>query len=143
MTTDLTKEQLEKEIAAYRGNPLFAELANLLRREARFDEALSVCLEGLSSNPKCHKGRLQLARIFYEKDCLPFAIRELELLAKELPRNSSVLKLIEMISPSAAKIANIAAGAAAVKDQPVIEKTLAEAEFDMDLLADMGDKKKD
>jgi len=75
------------------GDPAFAELADLLRRTSRLTEALEVCLAGLSRNPGVYRGRLTLARIYVERGWHPFAVREIEVLSRELPTNEALQRL--------------------------------------------------
>ena len=77
-------DELNATFASDPGNPLFAELADMLRQKGEHLKAIEVCLSGLSSNPECAKGRLMLARIYYERSYLPFAIGELKELARQL-----------------------------------------------------------
>lgn len=95
-----TKEKEYKDtLGADPGNPIFADYADLLRQEARYNEGMEVCLAGLSLNPVCHKGRLVLARIYYERGFLPFAVNELLILNRKLPESVSVRKLLEKLAP--------------------------------------------
>lgn len=117
------------------GDPIFAEYADQLRREGRHEEALHCCLAGLSANPTCHRGRLVLARLFYDWRYLSFAVRELEHLRSQLPSNTSITKLLAKLSPggssSAPSDALAPEPASASPNQPV---AVAEGEFDLDAL---------
>ena len=55
------------------GDPAFIELADHMRRNDRYEEALLTCLKGLSANPSAHRGRLLLARLFFERGFWPSA----------------------------------------------------------------------
>ena len=116
------------------GNPVFADYAEVLRKEGKLEEALQVCFRGLSRTPSCHLGRLVLARIFYQSSQLPFAIREIEQLCRELPELSSINRLLKALSPDS-KLEVKAQGESAKSETP--EKTIAEAEFDFDMIAEM------
>jgi lipopolysaccharide biosynthesis regulator YciM len=106
------------------GDPLFAQFADKLREEQRYHEAMDICFQGLSSNPSCHRGRLVLARVFYERMFWPFAVRELRILMQAVPDNAHIAKIIERLAPGED-----------TSDVSVVEKrvgdTVAETEFDM------------
>ncbi len=101
------------------GDPLFADLAEELRRGGELIRAMEICLRGLSANPACHKGRLVLARVFYELRYLPFALREIEELCRALPHSRSLQRLREKLSPE-------------VSGAEQQEETVAEADFDFE-----------
>jgi predicted Zn-dependent protease len=123
-------DELRQQIEEDPGNPVFAELAEALRKQEQLAEALDVCLLGLSANPECHKGRLVLSQLFYQKGYYPFAIRELEQLHRALPENRSVRKLLEKLSPGSVGESGSAAAARDGSEQD----TIAEADFDFDML---------
>jgi lipopolysaccharide biosynthesis regulator YciM len=81
------------------GNPEFADYADKLRRSSQFGEAMIVCLKGLSANPACQRGRLILARTYFDQKLIPFALKELEQLLIEIPDNQLLAKLISTIAP--------------------------------------------
>lgn len=112
----------EKQSGGGTAQHAFAESAENLRRSGKLEEALKVCLQGLSANPAHHKGRLVLARVFFEMGYLPFAIREIEELCEALPESKSLQRLRDKLSPQPAE----ASGGA--------EETVAEADFDLDEL---------
>ena len=104
----------------------FADRAEGLRISGKLDDALTIAMTGLSENPDAHRGRLVLARILYEKGYLPFAVREVEQLVREVPSNTAVRKLLETLAPDR------------VLGGPRItttNDTVAESEFDLDALA--------
>ena len=115
------------------GNPEFADYAEGLRRSGNFSEAMNICLRGLSANPACHKGRLILARVYFDQKLMPFALKELEQLQGELPENKLVSKLLDSIAPG-----NRTPKAHAGPDRTSTEtETIAEADFafdDLDLI---------
>ncbi len=80
-------------------NPIFAEYAEYLRRKKRWWDAIEVCMEGLSHNPSVLAGRIVLARIYYQKGWLPFAVRELELIYSERPDSAETVSLLKKLSP--------------------------------------------
>jgi predicted Zn-dependent protease len=112
------------------GDPVFAEYAERLRASGRHGEAIEICLRGLSSNPSCHGGRLVLARTFYEKGYHPFAQREVEQLARDLPDSRTVQQLR----------ARLCGGASQNETR---EERVAEAEFDIDELELIEKKEKE
>jgi len=98
------------------GNPVFAEVADVLREHGDLTQALSVCLHGVEANPSCHLGRLVLARVFFEMGCAGFAIRELAILRQLVPANVSLIRLIERLAPEvAATSATPASGGESVR----------------------------
>ena len=119
-----TNEDLKKLLEQDPGNPVYGDFADGLRRRGDLLGALQVCLSGLSSNPGHHLGRLVLARVFYDLGCMPFALRELVYLRRELPDVQSIKKLVDKLSP---------AGAADTKETSESEEAVfAEADFDFD-----------
>ena len=112
------------------GSPVFVEFAEFLRGLRRHSEAIDVCLAGLSANPDAHRGRLMLARIYYECGFVPFAVRELQLLVGHFPQNRALAKLSERLSP--------AHGA----QNSSAESEVAEAEFDIDAISLIAEDRK-
>lgn len=66
---------------------VFAPLAEAYRRLGRFDEAISICLEGLEHHPDFHGGRVVLAKCFLGKNMLTQARTELERVVHAVPEN--------------------------------------------------------
>jgi len=133
----MNKQELEALLGQDPGNGVFADYAELLRSEGQIDLAMDSCLRGLSINPGIHKGRLTLARLYYEKGFLPFAIRELELLRAALPDNRSISKLLEKFQPGSTQ-SNLVPHQSAESSS-----TIAESEFevgDLDLLDEDDEK---
>ncbi|MBN8550138.1 MAG: hypothetical protein J0M12_12545 [Deltaproteobacteria bacterium] len=135
MTAELELRQIVKEDP---GNPLFAELAEQLRKSGQHAEALDICLSGLSKNPSCHVGRLVLARVFFDRQMFPFAVRELEALRAALPQSKTIAKLLEKLSPGASQNPVSVAPAA-----PSEAETFAETDFDFEELDLIGQDKKE
>ena len=114
------------------GDECFVEYADYLRVHRRYLEGIGVCLAGLSANPGLRRGRLVLARVFYDAGYLPFAAREVEELSRLAPANPAIKRLLEVM----------------VQDMPSEERgkeaegnveadsTVAEADFDFD---DLGE----
>jgi hypothetical protein len=90
----MTHDDLVALIAKDPGNPQFVILAENFRARGQQLEAVRVLMAGLSANPTYHRGRLLLARLFYELQFVPFAIRELEELQRALPQSLSIAKLL-------------------------------------------------
>ena len=111
------------------GNPVFADYAEELRLGGRFSEAIEVCLKGLSANPSCHRGRLILARVFFERGFVPFAAREVNILRETLPELKSVQRLYEKFYPD-------------VAEDEGGEATIAESDFEISELEMVGEEKK-
>lgn len=126
MEIDEIKARLEEDP----GDPVFAELGEAYRIAGDLQEALWICLRGLSSNPDVHQGRLLLARIFYQLEYFPFAVRELRELAVALPENEHIRKLLEGLSPGSS---------AGVGHGGEIDgaEVVAESDFDIDVLEDI------
>ncbi len=112
----------------------FTDRAEGLRLSGKLEEALSVVLKGLSDNPDAHRGRLVLARIFYEKGYLPFAVREVEHLVRQVPSNAALKKLLGTLAPDRGGEIQGSTGS--------VEDTVAESEFDLDALALLEDDPK-
>ena len=108
------------------GNPVFLEYAESLRSEGRLTEALIVCLSGLSKNFSLHRGRLLLARLFFEQGFYPFAAREISYLARYFPSNTAIQKLHQKLS-----FAALAADDGSDSVQPQTD-IVAEADFDVE-----------
>lgn len=109
----MDREELELIVSADPGNSLFANLAELLREDGKLDRAFNVCFAGLSQNPGCHKGRLILARLYYESGFVPFAIKELEEIYRSLESSQSSTQFISKL------LKRLGSGLA---DQPIAAK---------------------
>lgn len=101
------------------GNARFVDYAEFLRKEGRLDEALLISLKGVSANPTLTKGRLILARVFYELGFHAFAAREIRELLATMPENGTLKRLLELLSPG---------------EGDFEESVVAESDFDIDLL---------
>lgn len=66
---------------------VFAPLAEAYRRLGRFDDAISICLEGLEHHPDFHGGRVVLAKAYLAKNLLAEARTELERVVHAVPEN--------------------------------------------------------
>jgi hypothetical protein len=97
----------------------------------------------LTKNPNCHRGRLVLARLYYDAGYIPFAVTELEKLCRYLPESQALRRLLLKLSPEA-KIEELkpAEGAA---NTPTTSATVAETDFsfeDLDLIEEAEKEKK-
>ena len=119
----VSKEEYRAILQYDPGNSVFVGFADLLRSEGSAEEAINVCLLGLTHNPGFHRGRLLLARLYYDKGYIPFAVREVETLVSAAPQNAALRKLLFKLSPTSETSDR------KVSDTPV--QTLAEAEFDI------------
>ena len=84
------RQNIEKEC--------FAEYAEKLRLSRKYSASIRVCLEGLSKNPTVDRGRLVLARTYYDCGYIDFSLRELSFLIKRHPDNVYIKSLIEKLS---------------------------------------------
>lgn len=122
------------------GNPAFVDCAEELRRAGDLGEALEICLAGLSANPSSLRGRLVLARVFYESGYIPFAARELAYLRRARPESESLGKLCEELGVEA--LQDSFADAMQVSPAQGDAEVVAETEFDLDVLESLSDEKK-
>jgi predicted Zn-dependent protease len=126
-------EQTQALLAHDPGAPQFVVAAEALRLEGGHAEALVVLLKGLSCSPNNQQGRLLLARVLYECDCVPYAIRELEQLCAALPNNPSLHKLYRALSGNDYQAAARASSQSAV---------MAESEIDFDAIEELGEERR-
>lgn len=129
----MSDEQFRELLGQDPGDPAFAEFADILRRDGRHGEGFEVCFAGLTANPGCHRGRLVLARLFYERLYWPFAVRELKQLAEALPDNKQVRRLLERMAPETASARR------GEESDVSADTTVAEAEFDVADVELMGE----
>ena len=138
------EESLRVLVARDRGDPAFAELADLQMARGEHQQALVTLLGGLSANPSHQVGRLILARLFLHLDFTPFAIRELRELRASAPSCESLKRLIEAVAPgslaaeqgSLGIASHVSEGAAGASSSSVsrAEEVVAEDEFEFDIL---------
>lgn len=110
------------------GDECFADYAEYLRLQDRSQEAILVSIAGLSANPSFHKGRLMLARLFFECGYLLFAIREIRELRAALPANMGVKRLLEVLERDRKPDEE--------EKAPGEEQMVAQTDFDIDDLAE-------
>ena len=140
--------ELPRELQDDPGDPKFLECCEHYRDTGDVLKALALCSRGLSANPSHHQARLFLAKIFFELGCVPFATREIDTLIDELPHVDSLRRLRDRIVPSgpdsSAMGASEASPSSTTSDQaepkPVVDETLAEADFDFSELDLMDDE---
>lgn len=118
----MNEDEILEILSADPGNSIFSDFAEALHKEGNSEAAIIVCLRGLSSNPSLHKGRLILAKIYYDLGFKPFSIEQLKYLQKNLPSNKSIRNLLEKLDPQEFNKTTIQL------NQEV--KTFAEAEFE-------------
>ncbi len=147
-------QELPQELQEDPGDISFLGVAGDYREKGELLKAVVICLRGLSANPSYHQGRLLLARLYFELECLPFALKELELLHQDMPHIDSIGRLLERLSPGASNVADEPSSDStyeqeAPKDTPERsrpaqqEETLAETDFDFDELDDLEDLEDD
>ncbi|HMO01576.1 MAG TPA: hypothetical protein PKD37_05465 [Oligoflexia bacterium] len=125
-----------KILATDPGNPLFTEYARILVSKGRLQDALMVCLRGLSADSANHMGRLILAKIYFELKFYPFALAELRKLKSSFPESKDVKKLCTLLSGEAME--NLSGDLASDKEATASD-IVAEAEFDFEQI-DLIDK---
>lgn len=85
--------EFKQKLAVDPGNPIFAQYAELLSSQGKWHEAIETCLKGLSRNPGAHQGRLTLAKLYYERGYIPFALKEVGELSHAFPQSQTLEKL--------------------------------------------------
>ncbi|MGI6681315.1 MAG: hypothetical protein ACOX3T_07540 [Bdellovibrionota bacterium] len=78
----------------------FPEYAEKLRLVKKHSASIRVCLEGLSKYPSVDRGRLVLARTYYDCGYVDFALKELLYLNQKNPDNIFIKRLITKFSIS-------------------------------------------
>lgn len=116
------------------GSEIFVDYARTLIAGGRKNDALNVLVSGLSHNPGHREARLMLARLHYDLNQLPFAVRELEILRGEMPESEAIARLINKLQPgeSAPGRPPFKIGRAPESPAPSAPSTLAEADFDLE-----------
>lgn len=147
------EQELRTRLREDPGDPVFADLAQLLRQAKRYEEARQVCYRGLSVNPAAHRGRLILAWLYYDEEYFEFARREVVALRDALPESEAIVKLASSLGegvPAAADalpsdpdaepspdtstklVSPLAAGRSPQKSAAAQSPVVAEAEIDLD-----------
>lgn len=118
----MNEDEVLNILSADPGNSIFSDFAEALHKDGNSEAAIIVCLRGLSSNPSYNKGRLSLAKIYYDLQFKPFCIEQLKTIHKNLPNNKSIKSLLEKLDPQDFNASTISLTSEV--------KTFAEAEFD-------------
>ncbi len=126
----MNQQDLEQILKNEPGDPRFVEFAQQLFVQGQNLRSIEVCLAGLSANPAAHEGRLLLAQIYFSCGYYPFATRELLELHRALPDNQTIVRLLEKLSP----------GSTAGSSTQDSSETLAESDFDLDVLESLGEE---
>ena len=121
--------EYEAKLEADASDPCFLEFAKLLYSDGHSARAIEVCMAGLSANPLQHEARLYLARVCFERKLYPYAIREVEELQKELPKNQQIQKLLEKLRPGSSESSEDSDTSG---ESAATEETVAETDFDLD-----------
>jgi tetratricopeptide (TPR) repeat protein len=77
---------------------VFARLSEAFRRSGRFEEAISVCQEGLKYHPGYTSGRVTLAHALYEKNDIENAEIEFKKVLESSPENVLALRMMGEIA---------------------------------------------
>lgn len=104
----------------------FVATAETYRLDGLHQDALVTLLKGLSENPSHDQARLLLARVFFELECIPFALNELRQLCQRYPNNVSLAKLYSSLGGEEIKATSSGAGS-----------VLAESEIDFDAIEEL------
>ncbi len=89
--------QVQEYLRRFREDPtsrIFAPLAETYRRMGRIDDAIEICLEGMSHHPDFHGGRVALARCYLDKREFALAKHELEKVVNVVPENLLAQRLL-------------------------------------------------
>ena len=87
---DDLRRRLEKDP----GSRLFAQLAEELRKDGEFEEAINVCREGLKRQPAYPSARMTLGRALFDTGDLAAARAEFETVLKGAPDNILASRLL-------------------------------------------------
>lgn len=90
---------LKAIVEADPSSPRFVDYARELLKLGESQEAMLVCLRGLSGDPGSAQGRIALAEAFFIQGLVPFAVREVEELSRMAPENETVSKLLAKLDP--------------------------------------------
>lgn len=112
------------------GSGVFVDYARALLAEGKKEEALHVLLSGLSHNSGNREGRLMLARLHYDLNQLPFAVRQLEILRGDMPESAAIGRLIDKLQPGGSRPSRT--GKPEEGRPPSGPAVLSEAEFDLE-----------
>jgi tetratricopeptide (TPR) repeat protein len=94
---DVDLNELERYLRIYQENPdsrVFAPLADMYRRLARYREAEQICREGLQRHPYYAGGKVALAYILFDTGRLPEAYQEINSVVTYYPDNLMARKIM-------------------------------------------------
>ena len=104
-----TIESLKDRIARDPFSRAFLQLAEEYRKDAKFKEAIEVCLDGLQRHPTYHTARISLGRTYLEAGDMENARRAFTEVLELQPENHLAAKLLAEIQK---KMGDVAAAAA-------------------------------
>src|SRR5471030_743936 len=87
-------EDLRRRVQKDPASIAFAQLAEELRRNADYQEAVDVCRTGLAIHPGYLSARVTLGRALLELDQLALAQTELEHVLRSAPENLAALRAL-------------------------------------------------
>lgn len=109
-------------------------------REGRVEEVLAPLLRAISAEPTVVAPRILLAKVFYEMELLPLAVRELQDLRAMMPESKYPVRLLERLAPD---VLGAMRGDSSIKDEvgevyksEKGEEVLSEVELDTDKIMD-------
>jgi tetratricopeptide (TPR) repeat protein len=108
-------EELRRRVQKDPASIAFAQLAEELRRSARFLEAVEVCHAGLDKYPGYLSVRVTLGRCLLDLDRLDDAERELEQVRESAPENLAALRALSQIHQRRGALAGTHPGHAGVQ----------------------------
>lgn len=98
MSSSVTeRERVRSVLETDPANPVYTSFAEELIEESNYQEAISICLAGLSKDQTNVIGRLLLAQAFFESGFIPFAKRELLFIQEQAPESKAVTRLLRLL----------------------------------------------
>jgi tetratricopeptide (TPR) repeat protein len=91
----VNQDLLLRYLRQYQADPtsrVFAPLADLYRKMGKVEEALKICLDGLSHHPRYSGGRVALGHCYYDLEHLDQALKEYEYVLSYYPDNLQAMK---------------------------------------------------
>ena len=80
-------EKLKEKVKKDPNSKLFVPLAEEYRKTGKLDEAISVLMAGITSQPGYTSARVSLGKIYLEKKMAPAAKEEFEKVISAIPEN--------------------------------------------------------
>jgi tetratricopeptide (TPR) repeat protein len=105
---DVDLNELERYLRIYQENPdsrVFAPLADMYRRLARYREAEQICREGLQRHPYYAGGKVALAYILFDTGRLQEAYQEINAVVTYYPDNLMARKILVRVLGSMGEVA--------------------------------------